>query len=44
MLIIAFKSIGIVINVGKTKYMRIGLHRSMVAIEHITVASNIKKN
>ena len=35
----ACKDIGLAVNTGKTKYMEIGLHRGMVANEHIRISS-----
>ena len=34
------KDIGLAVNTGKTKYMEIGSHRSMIANEHIEIGSN----
>jgi hypothetical protein len=34
------KDIGLAVNVGKTKYMEMGLHRGMIANAHIKIDSN----
>ena len=34
------KDIGLTVKRGKTKYMEIGRHRDMIAIEHIKIGSN----
>ena len=36
----AYKNIGLAVNIGKTKYMEIGRHRSMIANAHIKERSN----
>ena len=36
----ACKDIGLAVNIGKTKYIEIGLHQGMMVNEHITVSSN----
>jgi hypothetical protein len=36
----ANKDIGLAVNIGETKYMEIGRHRSMIAIVHIKIDSN----
>ena len=36
----ACKDIGLAVNIGKTKYMKIGRHRGMIAIAHIKIGSN----
>ena len=35
----ACKDIGLAVNTGKTKYMEIGRHRGMMAIEHVTIGN-----
>ena len=40
MLLNACKDIGLVVNIGKTKYMEIGRHRGMIANAHIKIGSN----
>jgi hypothetical protein len=35
----ACKDIGLAVNRGKTKYMKVGRHRGMMEEEHITVDS-----
>ena len=39
MLLNACKDIGLAVNIGKTEYMEIGRHRSMIANEHIKIGS-----
>ena len=36
----ACKDIGLVVNIGKTKYMEIGRHRDIIANAHIKIGSN----
>ena len=36
----ACKDIGLVVNIGKTKYMEIWRHRGMIASAHIKIGSN----
>ena len=38
------KDISLAVNSGKTKYMEVERHRSMMANEHITVGSNSYEN
>ena len=40
MLLNAYKDIGLAVNTGKTEYMEIGHHRSMIANEHMKLSSN----
>ena len=40
MLLNASKDIDLAVNTGKTKFMEIGLHKDMMANEHITIGSN----
>ena len=40
MLLNACKDIGLAVNTGKSKYMKIGRPRGMIANEHIRVGSN----
>ena len=35
---------GLVVNVGKTKYMEVGRHRGIMANEHIRIGSNSYEN
>ena len=35
------KDAGSAVNIGKTKYMEVGRHRSMMANEHLTVGNNL---
>ena len=39
----ACKDIGLAVNTGKTKYIEIGRHRGMIAIEHIKIVIPMKK-
>ena len=34
------KDIGLAVNIGKTKYMKIGRHRGVIANSHIKIGSN----
>ena len=34
------KDIGLAVNIGKTKYMKIGRHRGMIANAHIKIGRN----
>ena len=36
----AFKDVGLLVNTGKTKYMKIGRQRGMIANEHIRMGTN----
>ena len=36
----ASKDIGLAVNIGKTKYVEIGRHRSIIANAHIKIGSN----
>ena len=36
----ACKDIGLVVNIGKTKYMEIGRYRGVIANAHIKIGSN----
>jgi hypothetical protein len=40
MLLNLCKNIGLAVNLGKTNYVKIGLHRGMIANEHIKIGSN----
>ena len=44
MLLNACKDIGLVLNIGKTKYMEIGRHRGMLSNEQIRIGSNSYEN
>ena len=43
MLLDTYKDIGLAINTGKTKYVKVGRHRGMMAYEHITVDNSSQK-
>ena len=36
----ACKDIGLAVNTGKTKYMKMGCHQGIIAKEHIRIGSN----
>ena len=40
MLLNACKDIGLAVNTGKTKYMKMGCHQGIIAKEHIRIGSN----
>ena len=40
MLLNTYKDIGLAENTGKTKYMEVGRHRSMISKEYIRIGSN----